>query len=225
MNVSSSFKTARAAACLLLGVIVVILDIGSAVAQSSQQRNVLLEVYYTSGDALGEQYLAQAKAMAATRPGILVVPRDLRDNPANAERLKKIEIHFQIQKPSNPIIYGCNRVIRDVTETKALQSELEAALRFEVFARDGCSRCQAAKEVLPKFLEQYPALELSIRYVNRESSAMNEMNEIVRRHKTSAASVPVLHFCNQVQIGFERSSASTERLRKSLDRWTVAGKE
>jgi hypothetical protein len=70
-------------------------------------------------------------------------------------------------------------------------------------------------------LADYPALELSIRYVNRDAEALNAMNETVRLHRTSAASTPVMHFCNQVMIGFDRSSATTERLRKALERWTI----
>jgi hypothetical protein len=47
------------------------------------------------------------------------------------------------------------------------------------------------------------------------------MNELVSKYKAAAASTPVIHFCNSIQIGFDRSSATTDRLRKAMDRWTV----
>ncbi len=192
-----------------------------AAAEWLATRDVLLEVYYSSDDPRGAMYISETERFAQRRPGIRVVARDLKGNDANADRLKKIADHFLFEASAGPVIYGCGQVIRTATDAGAVEEQLAGMLRFEVFVRDGCSRCAAAKEILPSFLKTYPGFELVYRSVNRDSNAVNEMNSLVRRYKASAASTPIMHFCNQIQIGFDRSTATTERLRKGLERWTL----
>lgn len=199
-----------------------------AVAQSDwtpiPARDVLLEVYYHSDLESDRQQLAAAEQFAAARKGLRVVARDLTDNPKNQERLAKVLTHYQLPAETHPAIYGCNRVIHGLTKPEDVGEALKTLLRFDVYTRAGCHRCDEAKELLPGFLEQYPAFELHYLDIGTNSKWLQELNQLVKVHRQAAASTPAMHFCNQLQIGFDRTNVTPDRLHKALGRWTVPAK-
>lgn len=198
---------------------------GSGVAQSDWNpippRSALLEVYFSSENEVDKQLLASVETFAKQRGGIRIVARDLVDNPKNSERLSQVLKHYRLPADTSPAIYGCNQVLFDLADEDSLRTQLEQMFRYEVYSRAGCHRCDEAKELLPEFLEQYPAFRLRIRDVGVDSKALADLNQLLERERHGGASTPAMHVCNQLLIGFDRTNATPERLHKTLSRWTV----
>jgi len=187
-------------------------------------RDVLLEFYYRAEVAADQDLLAAAQDFAGKRPGLRLVARDLSNNPKNEERLEKVLEHYQLPTATRPAIYGCNQVIYELEAPEKLEQQLRSLLRYDVYTRDGCHRCDEAKELLPEFLKQYPAFELRFLNISKSPESLTELNRLVEKHHQAAASTPAMHICNQLLIGFDRTNATPERLHKTLGRWTVAAK-
>jgi hypothetical protein len=201
---------------------------GETIAQSDWQpippRLALVEVYYHSNVAAENSLLSTVETFAEKRGGIRVVARDLVENPKNAERLAQVLQHYKLPPETEPAIYGCNQVLSNLKSDDSLQARLEQMFRYDVYSRAGCHRCDEAKELLPGFLEQYPAFRLRIRDVGTDPQALADLNRLLELEKHGGASTPAMHVCNQLLIGFDRTNATPERLHKTLKRWTVPAK-
>lgn len=184
-------------------------------------RSALVECYFHSDREDEKRQLATLEAFAKERGGIRVVPRDLANNRKNRERLDQILKHYKLPPDAQPAIYGCNQVILNIEDEDSIQRQLDQMFRYEVFSRAGCHRCDEAKELLPKFLEQYPAFRLRIRSIDVEPGALADLNKLLEREPHGGASTPAMHVCNQLLIGFDRTNATPARLHKTLSRWTV----
>ncbi|MCU0707819.1 MAG: hypothetical protein MUF23_05965 [Pirellula sp.] len=192
-----------------------------AAGETANVRNVLIEVYVAKETQTGATVVETVQKIASERGGIQVVVRDVTSAPNNRDRLKKIADHYSLPADVVPVVYGCNRVISGVSDPKEIAEQIDRMLTMEVFVREGCSRCAAAEEILPGLLTNYPGLRLVFRSVNSDPTAVADMNALVKKHKMAAASTPTISFCNTLHIGFDRSSSSSERIRKTLERWTV----
>jgi glutaredoxin len=74
---------------------------------------------------------------------------------------------------------------------------------LEVFVRDGCPHCAEAKAYLPLLKQVHPDLNISLRWVDRDEGARNDL---IRYSKSAAAwppGVPTFVFNGKVLIGFE----------------------
>ncbi len=187
-------------------------------------RFALVEVYYRSDIPAEQQQLEAVETFSKERGGIRVVARDLADNPRNQERLVKVLEHYQLPNDTIPAIYGCNLVLSKPADEAALKAGLEKMFRYEFFSRAGCQHCDEAKELLPRFLQQYPAFRLRVRDVGADSVALGELNEMLAREKHGGASTPAMFVCNQLLIGFDRTNNTPKRLHDTLSRWTVPNK-
>ncbi len=184
-------------------------------------RSVLVEVYYRSDTPADQGQLESVKRFAESRGGISVVARDLADTPKNRERLAKVLEHYELPADSIPAVYGCNLVLSQLADEAALTAGLEKMFRYDVYSRAGCQHCDEAKELLPEFLQQYPAFRLRVRDVDTDSVALKELNQLLAQEKHGGASTPAMFVCNQLLIGFDRTNNTPRRLHQTLSRWTV----
>lgn len=190
-------------------------------ANAPVARDVLIEVYYRPGVDRDESILEEVKRFAGSRRGIQSVARDVNENDRNRQRLSKIAAHYKADVAAGPVVYGCNQLLFGAALDANLQESLGAMVRVDLYTRIGCDRCRAAKEQLPKLLEQFPGFELRIREITRDAAARTELQELSRKHAAGGTSVPVLHYCNQLLVGFDASSSTPERLFRQLQHWTV----
>lgn len=200
------------------------LMIGSrpAFAEEPQEtRCVLIEAYSDEGDSTRSELLQAVDDLQTQRRGITVVRRDLK-NPVIRQRLDTILRHFRLPEGKSPVVYGCNRILYTASAENPWSQQLERLITMEVYVRQGCSRCQAAKEWLKGFQTRFPGLRLVYRDLVTEPENQRRLTDLVARHRTSAASVPVFHVCNQVLVGFDRPETSGLRVENVLKKWTHA---
>jgi hypothetical protein len=99
-------------------------------------------------------------------------------------------------------------------------ARVEAACSIEVYTRRGCSRCGKAKDWLPELVAAYPGLQPVVLDLTADAGARTALADLVRRHRTAAASVPVFHLCDRLVVGFDRPEAMRPRLERILEPWT-----
>ncbi len=183
-------------------------------------RSVLVEVYSRKGDSERSAAVSAIERLKAARGGITVVLRDTEQDSRNRDRLDAILRHYKAPPQSSPVIYGCNCVIYDVSDSNSWESQLHRMLRMEVFVRTGCSHCAAAERWMPEFMKTYPGLELVYRDIAVDSASAARLSRIVEQHQTMAASVPVFYVADKLLVGFESRDTTGERLQTILKPWT-----
>ncbi len=183
-------------------------------------KSVLIEVYYHDSDPGAKEAIETVEGYASARGGITLVRRDLDKDERNQSRLDAILRHFRVQPKASPVIYGCNRIIHDWSPARSLSSQLATMLRLEVFVRTGCPHCAAAKQWLPSFAREYPALEIVYSDIAIDPAQATRLSQLVQQYGTAAATVPVFHICDGLLVGFQNATTTGARLRSILQRWT-----
>ncbi len=182
-------------------------------------RCLLIEVYFRQRDHEFDAAVAAVEDLRSERGGITMVLRDLAE-VQNQDRLTAILRHYKGAQNATPVIYGCNRIIQKVSPSRSWSIQLKSLLQAEVFVRTGCSRCASAKQWLPKLMKEYPGLELNYRDITADFASADRLSQLVERHQTAAASVPVFHVCDSLLVGFYTEEATGGRLKTTLKRWS-----
>ncbi|XZE18175.1 hypothetical protein SH449x_003459 [Pirellulaceae bacterium SH449] len=183
---------------------------------------VIIEVFVDQSRLLDQQLESRIREFARERGGILIAIRKLQDGSAGKARLEQIANHFKIERNDQPLLYCLNQVIHSKQSDAEYQKALEEALQIEVFVRVGCSRCDTLKQFLPNYAARFPALKLVLRDIVQDPSAMQKLNQLVTKYKRAASSVPVIHFCNELSIGFLSEQSCKNQLDELLRKWTKA---
>jgi hypothetical protein len=186
------------------------------------ERCVVLEVFVDQNRELDQEVEKVVKSFARERGKILLAIRPLQEGSVGQTRLKQITSHFKIPSNDKPLLYGLNRAIHSKATAQDYHAALENAFRLEVFVRPGCSRCGQVKRFLPGYIAQFPALELVYRDITRDNMAVESLNQLVARHQRAATSVPVIHLCDRLLIGFTTEQSIRSRLDGILNHWTKA---
>lgn len=83
---------------------------------------------------------------------------------------------------------------------------------LEVFVRDGCPRCTDAKEFLPAFASERPWLQIAYRSVDRDKTALDDLERHSRNSGNWPPGVPTFVFNGQVLVGFENPVRTEPKL-------------
>lgn len=193
----------------------------SEVRSNEPARCVLVEVYFRSDDKDRDNAVAAVEKLKGDRGGLTLVMRDVDRDAGSRERLSRILDYLKLPRDTSPVIYGCNRIVHDVGPETTWSGQLQQMLQLEVFVRTGCSRCGSAKQWLPAFRNEYPALELVYRDIATDNASATRLTRLVEQHRTTAASVPVFHVCNKLLVGYDTPETTGERLRTILKKWTI----
>lgn len=188
-------------------------------------RQIVLELYVRDTDSPAVAVALQQ--FAEQRTGILVAVRRVDEDERNQARLDAIAKYYRMppSEPATPLVYGLNQAVRGDASEEEFVDRLQSLCRMEVFVRAGCSRCAEAHAFLDTFGRRYPGLEIVYREVNRDASALSDMNRLVAKHAARAVSVPVFHVCDRLLVGFAGSETTGRRLDEVLQRWTTPCKE
>jgi hypothetical protein len=192
----------------------------TAAATAAEQRCVVVDVYAESTDEASGRLLAAVEAFAAERGGLTVVPRFIDTVPEDRETLAAVAARMGFAADALPVVIACGTAIPAALDPPAAIRRLEAACRIEVYTRRGCSRCGKAKDWLPALVADYPGLEPVVLDVTVDADARTMLADLVRRHRTPAASVPVFHFCDRLVVGFDRPESMGPRFVRILEPWT-----
>jgi hypothetical protein len=88
---------------------------------------------------------------------------------------------------------------------------------LEVFVRDDCPHCSAAKAYLPVLAQERPDLEIVLRPVDQDESARNDLIRYSRAAGIWPTGVPAFVFNGKVLIGFADPEQTGPELSKLLD--------
>ena len=83
---------------------------------------------------------------------------------------------------------------------------------LEVFVRDGCPHCADAKEFLPAFASERPWLQIVYRSVDRDKTALDDLERHSRESGNWPPGVPTFVFSDQVLVGFDSPERTGPKL-------------
>ena len=192
-------------------------------AQERQYQFFKMEFFYDSSDDASAAQKEAFDKYAEQRPGLKLFYRDIHENEKSQKRLKELEDYFGLKERKLPAIYGLKYFITDIETDAKLKKKLDNVLTLTAYVRNGCPHCRDAKAFLGKYNSRYPALKIVYKEVISNRAYNNEMYEVVRRYRQGAASLPVVHYCNGVTIGFNTESTTGRRILQTLDYWSEAG--
>ncbi len=175
---------------------------------AEQPRCAVLEVF-TRGDS--DKSKAAHEFVEKTygqRPGLKVVIRDVVADEKALARFYKLADHFKLSKPGLPAFYGSGQFEvgwDEVTTPK----RLEELFTVEVFVRSGCPRCAAARPIIfEQIAPRYPGYKFVPLDIATSTDAGNRLQQLAQRYGVQAASVPALHYCGQLKVGFFDAATS-----------------
>lgn len=218
------FRSSMRAPAFVAGMLALFLITGnrSLPAQERGTQCISIEFFYDSSVDDTTTLKSALEKFSEIRPGLLLHIRDIHENETVQTRLKQIGTHFGMTSVKLPAVYGMKYVIADIKTSEQLKTRLTEILRLTAYVRSGCPHCQATKAFLGKYGSRYPALEIVYKDVISDATANQAMQSVVRRYRQSAASLPVIHYCNALTIGFDRESTTGKRVLQTLDYWSRA---
>lgn len=184
------------------------------------RRCVVIDVFASERDDSVQAAVQAVEDFAAKRGGVVVLRRFLDASADDRGDLAKLAERHGFDAEQTPVFSACGVAVAGVRDPAVIIARIGSALRIEVFTRAGCSRCARAKAWLATIAERYPGLAVSISDLTQDAAARAVLAELVRTHGVAAASVPVFHVGDRLEVGFDRAETTGRRLEAILDRWT-----
>lgn len=181
-----------------------------------------LEFFYDSSVSDAADLRADLENFAEKRTGLSLSFYDVKEDAAAKKKLESIAKFFGLSEVKLPAIYGLKNILADVENEKQMRSRLEQILTLTAYVRDGCPHCRAAKQFLHKYGGRYPALKIVYKEVIKNPAYHDEMEKVTERYRERLVSLPVIHYCNGLTIGFDRETTTGRRILQTLDYWSHA---
>jgi glutaredoxin len=193
-------------------------------AAAAEPRCLVIDVFPRSAEGEAreaeERVVDAVAAFARERNGMVMVRRFIDTNPDDRAEFERLQAKYHFAADATPVITVCGRVMHGVRDPAVIPGRLREALEVEVFTRPGCARCTAAKDWLATLRTRYPAFETAVFDLAVDAEARSHLAALVKRHRTAAASVPVLHVCNRIVVGFDRGETTGTRIEALLEPWS-----
>jgi len=91
------------------------------------------------------------------------------------------------------------------------------SLEIEVFVREGCSHCEAAKSFLGELARERPGLRVAFVDVWRDPDALARLNDISRRAGIVQPGVPTIRIGGELIVGFDTPATTGAQVRAVLE--------
>jgi glutaredoxin len=189
-------------------------------AQEQKVQCFMLELFYDSTD---ESSLAIKEAFAnygESHVGVKLYFRDVHENEKGQKRLNELQDYFNLKEAKLPAVYGLKTFETGIDSEQKLNDKVNRMLTLTAFVRNGCPHCRAAKAFFRKYGSRYPGLKIVYREVTTDRTANTDMRNVVARYRRSASSLPVIHYCNGLTIGYSTDRTTGARILKTLDYWS-----
>lgn len=177
-------------------------------AAAGETRSAVLEVF-VRGDA--ERSRAAREFVEQTysaRKGLSIAYRDVAAKETDLDRFYQLADHFRITEPGLPAFYVSGRFECGWTPA-VTPGVLEELLTIEVFVRQGCPRCALAKPVIfQQLAPRYPGYRFVEKDIGADAEAQRRLQGLANRYRVQGASVPALHLCGRLMVGFLDANAS-----------------
>ncbi|HUQ69226.1 MAG TPA: hypothetical protein VM165_06875 [Planctomycetaceae bacterium] len=201
---------------------VLVLASGLAPAgRAAEVRCAVLEVFVKGTSERSSEARAHIEKTYGSRKGVNVVIRDVIANNDDLDRFWKIAESLKIADPGLPAFYVSGKLEYgwDANVTPGL---IEQLLTVEVFLRNGCPRCAQAKPIIfNELAPTYPGYKFVEKEIVTVPANNARLFELAAKYRQGAASVPALHFCGKLQIGFYDANTSRKQWNDVLKAVTV----
>lgn len=183
----------------------------SEFATAVEWRRPVLEVFIRADGEPSRESRTFIEKTYGDRAGLSIVYRDVTTNDKELARFWKLADHFKITKPRLPAFYVSGR-FESGWNAALTPVRLEELLTVEVFTRQGCPRCTEAKPVLFQTLaHRYPAYRFIEQDVGVAEQARKRLAELSQRYQVQATSVPAVHLCGRLMVGFTDAVTSLQQ--------------
>ena len=98
---------------------------------------------------------------------------------------------------------------------------------MEVFIREGCPHCEAAKTFLKKLRQEMPSIHILFHDVGRSPDALSRLTTLAATHGIKHLGVPTFYIRGKLIVGYFSDETTGEQLKKILGRpppQTTSGK-
>jgi glutaredoxin len=92
---------------------------------------------------------------------------------------------------------------------------------LEVFVREGCPRCTAAKDFLAQFSKERPNLHIVLRQIDQDENARIDLLRHFKNAGIGPPGVPTFVYNKQMVVGFESGDTTGAELSALIDRHVV----
>jgi glutaredoxin len=103
------------------------------------------------------------------------------------------------------------------------RAQLPAPVEVEVFTREGCPRCQEAKDFLAELRLTRPWLQVRYYDVGQDAAAKERLGALAAEHSMGALGVPAFQVRGQLLIGFSGRETSGRQLLALIEGEDVSG--
>lgn len=197
----------------------------SELATAAEWRQPVLEVFVRGDTERSRESRKSIEETYRDRAGLSIVYRDVTTNDKELARFWKLADHFKIAKPQLPAFYVSGR-FESGWNSASTPVRLEELLTVEVFTRQGCPRCAEAKPVLFQTLaHRYPAYRFIEQDVGVTEQARKRLAELSQRYQVQATSVPAVHLCGRLMVGFTDAATSLQQWDDVLRAVTIPSPE
>jgi hypothetical protein len=169
---------------------------------AAETRCAVLEVFLKGDSERSKEAREFVEKTYTGKRGLTIAYRDVVESEKDLDRFYKLAEHFKIEKPGLPAFYVSSR-FEYGWEANTTPARLEEALTVEVFVRQGCPRCAAAKPIIfNQIAPTYPAYKFVEKDLVTSAEAGRRLTEVSTRYHVQAASVPALHMCGRLMVGY-----------------------
>jgi len=99
----------------------------------------------------------------------------------------------------------------------AAAAEATRTSDIEVFVREGCSHCDAAKDFLGELARERPGLRVRFSDVRRDPAALSRLIELSRKAGIAQPGVPTILIGGELLVGFDSPASTGAQIRSTLD--------
>ena len=146
--------------------------------------------------------------LSKRRPNVRVTYHDVVTDGAALKRLYALSRQFGIEKTGVPGILVCNQFSVGYRDDQTSGRRIEELLTIEVFAREGCPHCAAAKVFFADLERRYPGLPVRIRDVFKDPAARKRMEELAGRYRVQVPSLPMISIYGHAIVGFREAETT-----------------
>lgn len=97
----------------------------------------------------------------------------------------------------------------------------EVVVDVEVFTREGCPRCEAAKIFLDALAREQPSLTIRVRDLAADPAARVRLKALAEALRAPVVGVPAFHLHGQLLIGFQDAGTTGARIKALLNQPAV----
>lgn len=188
---------------------------------AQETRCAVLEVFVKGSSDRSAEAREFVEKTYGQKPGVKIAIRDVVDNSDNLDRYWKIAESFKIQNPGLPAFYVSGK-FEYGWDAATTPQKIEELLTVEVFVRAGCPRCAQAKPIIfNQIAPNYPGYKFVEKEIINTPANNQRLHELANRYRQAATSVPALHYCGKLLIGFYDPNTSRKQWDDVLKAVTV----